>query len=194
MQRRLQNSIEVVTEYSVKIEKYQSIVKYLEKLLNSPIFMFLKDLLKENIAEIVYDYLDIEFCNLHNTHFPKDMRTCFKCTISHSTYYDQTIYQFRGPLVKKKRRREVDAFDRFIQIDFDEEDSYFKTHLLEQLSPDARIAIDISHTTSVICNTKVWYFVWVGNCWNNDFVIRNCPKFGPSSYETLYMPRAHIAK
>ena len=41
-------------------------------ILESPIFTLLKSFIFEDIACIVYDFLDIQYCTKHNTHFSKN--------------------------------------------------------------------------------------------------------------------------
>ena len=60
--------------------------KKLASLLFSSIFVDLLTHLDENIASLNWDYLGLDYCCEHKTHFPKCLPACLFCQINNSKY------------------------------------------------------------------------------------------------------------
>ncbi len=127
----------------------------------------------DELALIIFEYGNIEFCCQHLTHYPKIMR-CIQCAKVPTPLTDQVIYHFKKPIIKKRRKTEVTFADRFfLQIDFHEDDYDFKHHLLETIASSAHI----SYYDNLESDNKDWWFIWVANCrGNKQYEIRNCLK------------------
>ncbi len=171
MQQRMEKALHGWNDLYERSKIQELAYNELQSVISSPIFIFLSQLLTmEDIALIIYEFLNITYCFSHKTHFPNDMESCFKCITSQTTYYDKIIYKFHGPILKKRRKREVDANDAFLQLNFHEDDQVFKRHLLDTISPHAHISILSNENISKQC-----YFVLIrNNCWNEFCEIRDC--------------------
>ncbi len=121
----LTNKKQKLDDAIVNAERLQ---KTLLALLSSPIFQFIHTHLMEDVAMLVFNYLDLEYCCKHQTHFPKIIKECVGCMKmpqNDSFLYDLThppkIKNYTNP-----KRTEI--------IDFHSDDNDFKHHLIRILS------------------------------------------------------------
>ncbi len=161
MQKRRHQVLINIQHLEDKLLSQRKIAIYLQNLLASDILKYLQKRFGiEDIALVIFEYLNIEFCFDHFTHYPKIIK-CMKCETVQRPTNDQVIYHFLKPIIiKKRRKREVTSYDRYsLQIDFHQDDYDFKRHLLQTISAYAHI----SYYHDNEYDDKVWWFIRIAD-------------------------------
>ncbi len=104
-----------------QIAEVEKIQKKMSNLWESPIFKICIVHFIEDVAVVIFDYLNLEYCHKHQTHFPKHIVQCLGC-METPTYPNRFICEI-GPLNKKTTPEGVTI------IDFHENDMDVKHHL-----------------------------------------------------------------
>lgn len=148
MQKQLDNMERRLVTLSDEMEYLERESKRIKTIIRSPIFNFIKAAIKqeeENLADIIYQYLSLNYCLEHNVHVPSMALfspECLKCHFpmrAADRRTLRTIYKFNGRLKLNYLKNGVIEV-----IDFCPDDQTFKQYLRE-LFPYQRIAM---HETS----------------------------------------------
>ncbi len=101
--------------------------KKITSLLESPIRMILGNIINEVLSVIIFEYLGIDYCSQHDTHFPTVFNDCVACmVISH----DNMTVICNLKAVKIKVCGETTKI-----IDFHSDDADVKYHIMKILPP-----------------------------------------------------------
>jgi len=130
----------------------------------NPILELLRAFVAHELALIIFNYLDLNYCPSHLTFFPTKLSKCLGCIIE-IPRQNQLIYEFSGPLKIKKRRSDGVVLGRTEIINFHKEDSDFKKHLLEMI-PEPKLEYCSENLTD---NNLA--LVLIGNRFNKIFAI-----------------------
>lgn len=173
MKRRLQIIDEQLTLKTTKYAKLQCDINELSKsqkeisnLLASPIFQCINYHLMENIALLVFTYSNLEYCEKHNTHFPKTMKQCIGC-MTIDRYNNTFICNLTGPLKTKKIENHT------IIIDFHPNDSDIKYHFMNIIEQSDRNTYmqKINNWSTTKLKSKKLVIYLVANTFQKEFLI-----------------------
>ncbi len=120
-------------QIEIEITKQRTQIKKYKKLTRNPILKILKKTPIYELKCIVYDYLDLDYCEIHNSYFPKILETCLGCVEFISANSKLIWYKLTDVKISKKRK------SKKIEIKGNWKDDYdFKQHFCEILNYELR--------------------------------------------------------
>lgn len=190
MTQRISSLRDTIQQYQTELEEANKIQLILQSTLESPIFKIVLPLLGLDVlANLVTEYLTIQWCLAHQLYYPRQMSMCLKCERASIINYDKLIYTFaKHPQTKKQK-----TFDNRKMVNLQDEDEDFRQHFLQVKKTTLDDICLIDGRKKRTRNTEKMHCILVGGCSQRFFELSS--EYDPRRYGRVpFPPRLKIEK